>query len=68
MKRRIRKAARAETDIRQISRWIARDSIDAALKWLSDLDEKFLQLARTLGTGTDRSGLRRGMRSSPFGR
>lgn len=41
--------------------------MSAAMKWLEDLDSRFTELAGAPGSGTDRSDLRPGMRSSPFG-
>ena len=67
MSRRVQKSARAEIDIRGIGRWIARDSLTAALKWGDDLDRKLRVIADLPGIGTDRSDLRPGLRSYPFG-
>lgn len=64
---RARISARAEADIRSIAAWIARDSEQSALKWADDLHEKIMAMADTPGIGTDRSYLRRGLRSVPFG-
>ena len=64
---RVRKSARAETDIRQIALWIARDSVDAGIKWTFALDNALARLADAPGSGTDRTDLRPGLRSSPFG-
>jgi plasmid stabilization system protein ParE len=66
---RARTTARADSDIKRIALWIAsQSSVDAALRWSVDLDQKFESLARTPGSGTDRGTLGRGLRSSPFGR
>ena len=67
MSRVIRRTARADADIEGIAKWIARDSVDAALRWLEGLDQALGKLAETPGSGTDRRELRAGMRSSPFG-
>lgn len=67
MSGRIHKTAHAEADIKNIALWIARDSVESALKWAADLDEKLRTLAQVPGSGTDRGKLRPGMRSSPFG-
>jgi len=67
MNRRVRRTARADADIEGIAKWIARDSVDAALRWLDGLDEAMGRLAQTPGSGTERGELRAGMRSSPFG-
>jgi toxin ParE1/3/4 len=65
--RRVHIHAVVHEDIINAMRFIARDSVDAAIKWSFDLDDKFRLLARIPGTGTDRSNLRPGLRSSPFG-
>lgn len=67
MTRRIRMTASANADVRSIARWIARDSVDNAVNWTFELDDKLQKLLETPGSGTDRSDLRPGMRSSPFG-
>ena len=64
---RVHKTARAERDIDQITDWIARDNEIAAIKWLSELDEKLSIIAQSPGIGTDRSNLRPGVRSYAFG-
>ena len=64
---RARVSARAEADIRSIAAWIARDSEQAALKWARELHQTITATADTPGIGTDRSHLRRGLRSVPFG-
>ncbi len=63
---RLRKTDRAERDINNISDWIARDSESAAEKWLEELDEKLKVVATMPGIGTDRSDLRKGLRSYAF--
>jgi toxin ParE1/3/4 len=60
-------SAAAEADVDNIGLWIARNSLDAAKKWVDDLEEKLEILSVTPGGGTDQSHLRKGMRSSPFG-
>ncbi len=67
MSRRFRTTVQADSDIRTISQWIARDSIRTALKWVDDLDREFLKIVQTPGIGTDRSDLRPQLRSVPFG-
>jgi toxin ParE1/3/4 len=65
--RRVRKTHRAERDISNIADWIARDSESAAFNWLDELDQKFSVIAESPGIGTDRSDLRRGVRSYASG-
>lgn len=65
--RRVQRTARAQEDIDSIAKWISRDSVEAALRWLEQLDQKLERLASTPGSGTDRSELRPQMRSSPLG-
>ena len=67
MSRRVRTSVRAEADIHSIANWISQQSLTGATKWLDDLDARFTALADAPGSGTDRSELRRGLRSSPFG-
>ena len=57
----------ADRDLDQISLFIAHDSIDAAMKWLKDLDDFISRIAASPGIGTSREGFRKGMRSTPFG-
>jgi toxin ParE1/3/4 len=68
-RRRVRRSGPARTDIRRIARWIAETSgsVNAALRWLADLDEEVDRLADAPGTGTSRDDIARGWRSSPFG-
>jgi toxin ParE1/3/4 len=64
---RIQQTAHAQEDIEQISLWIARQgSVQAALNWYQAINQEFLKLAETPGTGTDQGDLRPGLRSSPF--
>jgi toxin ParE1/3/4 len=67
IRRRIRTAAAARRDIDHVAQWIAAQSgVNAAMKWLAALDEALDVLARVPGSGTSRSYLRPGLRSSPF--
>jgi toxin ParE1/3/4 len=67
IRRRIRIVASARRDIDDISEWIGkRSGVDPALKWLLALDDYIDTIARVPGTGTSRSYLRPGLRSSPF--
>lgn len=54
-------------DIDEITSFIARDSIDAALAWFDRLDDLFRRIAATPGIGTSRDAVRTGLRSVPFG-
>jgi toxin ParE1/3/4 len=67
MTRRVRTTVHAEEDIRQIARWIARDNVPAAEKWIDDIDRAFSKLIKTPGIGTDRGDIRPKLRSVPFG-
>jgi toxin ParE1/3/4 len=69
MTRRVRVTSRAESDVRSIGAWIARqsDSAETAIAWLDRLDALFRALAETPGIGTARPDLRPGLRSIPFG-
>ena len=67
MTRRIRKTSHAKSDIRSIAQWIAQGGVDAALRWIDELDAKLQKLLEMPGSGTDRSELWPDMRSSPFG-
>lgn len=69
MRRRVRRSAQARADIRGISQWIVQNSgsVNAALKWIRDLDERVERIADAPGTGTTHDDLEPGLRSSPFG-
>jgi toxin ParE1/3/4 len=67
MIRRVRTTAHAETDIRSIAQWIARDNVHAAVKWVDDLTGEFSKIAQTPGIGTNRQDLRPKLRSIAFG-
>jgi toxin ParE1/3/4 len=60
-------SAAAEADVDAISLWIAQGSLESAKRWVDDLEKKLEILSLTPGGGTDRSDLRQGLRSSPFG-
>ncbi len=67
MNLRVRTTVHANADIRSIAQWIARDSAQAAAKWIDDLDREFSKIAQTPGIGTDRNALRPHLRSMAFG-
>lgn len=67
MNPRIRRTALAKQDVRQIALWIGRQSPDAAIKRVDDLEQRLEELLNAPGSGTDRSDLRPSLRSSPFG-
>ena len=58
----------AEADIFEIWDFIADDSIEAADRWVDQLDEKFKLLATQAMLGRARDELESGVRSFPFGR
>jgi toxin ParE1/3/4 len=59
---------RAAEDIAEIWDYIADDSLDAADRWIDQLDEEFRLLAAQALMGRAREELAPGMRSFPFGR
>lgn len=67
---RVRHARRAKHDIGQIAEWIAESSgsADTALDWLDNFDRRCQQIALAPGTGTLRTDLASGLRSSSFGK
>lgn len=64
---RVTKSADARADIKAAARYIARDNLNAALKWLSDLDDFFLMIGRIPGVGTSLDNIEAGLRSVAFG-
>lgn len=58
----------AEADIFEIWDYIADDSMDAADRWVDQLDEKFQLIATQPMMGRAREELETGLRSFPFGR
>ena len=64
---RIIRSAEAQTDVDEIARYIARDSVDAALRWLDSVDGQLKTLAQFPGVGPAREELGAGLRSCPFG-
>ena len=67
MSARVRKTHRAEKDIHRIAHQISRDSLTAAVNWLDELDQKLKIIGESPGIGTERSDLRRRIRSYAFG-
>jgi toxin ParE1/3/4 len=64
---RAHKSRPADRDIDEISGFIARDSIDAALRWIADVDDFFNRIAAAPGMGTAHDAVSKGLRSVPFG-
>lgn len=64
---RIRKSSRAESDLLAITDYIARDNVDAALRWLDDIQQLFQMLAHYPLMGEDVSDLLVGCRRQVFG-
>jgi toxin ParE1/3/4 len=58
----------AEADIFEVWDYIADDSIDAADRWVDQLDEKFQLIVTQPMMGRARDELEPGLRSFPFGR
>jgi toxin ParE1/3/4 len=58
----------AEADIFEIWDYIADDSMEAADRWVDQLDEKFQLIATQPMMGRAREELETGLRSFPFGR
>lgn len=65
---RVLRRPRAAEDIAEIWDCIADGSLDAADRWVDQLDEKFRLLASQPLIGRAREELAAGMRSFPFGR
>ena len=65
---RARKSGPVRRDIDEITSYIARDSVDAALRWLEELDAFLERVAAVPGMGTSRESFRPGLRSVPFGK
>jgi toxin ParE1/3/4 len=64
---RIKKTSRAETDLISIADYIAQDSIDAAVRWIDEIDQTFRLLAQNPFLGEDVSRLQSGTRRQTFG-
>ena len=58
----------AEADVFEIWDYIADDSMEAADRWVDQLDEKFHLIATQPMMGRARDELEPGLRSFPFGR
>lgn len=64
---RIRKSSRAETDLLDITDYIAIDNLDAALRWLDGIQRLFQMLARSPLMGEDVGHLLTGCRRHVYG-
>lgn len=64
---RIIRSPEAQSDVDEIALHIARDNLDAALRWLDSVDECLKLLARHPGAGPARAELAAGLRSFPLG-
>jgi toxin ParE1/3/4 len=64
---RIIRSPEARADVDEAARYIAREDIDAALRWLDVLDEKLKLLSEFPGAGPARDELAPGLRSFPVG-
>jgi toxin ParE1/3/4 len=62
---RVIRSPRAEADIIEAARYIAKNNWDAALRFFSVIDEKFDLLSRFPGAGPSREELGPGFRSFP---
>src|SRR4051812_33789058 len=65
--RRIIRSPEAQSDVDDIALHIARDNLDAALRWLDSVDACLKMLARHPGAGPARDELAAGLRSFPLG-
>jgi toxin ParE1/3/4 len=63
----VSKSIPAQRDLDEITFRIARDSVDAALRWYDRIDQYFGRIAQALGMGTRLEGLAKGLRSVAFG-
>ena len=64
---RIVRSAAANEDVHEIACYIARDNMDAALRWIDTIDEKLRLLAEFPGIGMQREELAPQLRSLPVG-
>ena len=64
---RIIRSPEAQSDVDEIALQIARDSLDAALRWLESVDECLKLLARHPGAGPARDELAAGCEASRWG-
>ena len=65
---RVDKTSRAETDLIQIADYIAKDSLKAALRWISEIDQTFRLLAKNPLLGENVGYLQLDTRRQTFGR
>ena len=61
------RSKQADQDIEAIADYIAQDSPRSAVKWVDDIEGKFLALAATRGMGKDRSDVFPDFRTYAFG-
>jgi toxin ParE1/3/4 len=64
---RIIRSPEAQADVDEIALYIAQDNLDAALRWLETMDEKFRLLSSFPGAGPARDAIAPGLRSYPVG-
>ena len=64
---RVIRSPEAQSDVDEIAHYIARDNLDAALRFLDTDDEKFKLLGKFPGAGTARDEIGAGLRSFPVG-
>jgi len=65
--RRIRRTSAAKADLAGIWKYIAMDNLDAAERWLENIDDKLKLLAEFPGAGPRRDDLAPGVRSFTTG-
>jgi toxin ParE1/3/4 len=65
---RVEKTSRAETDLVEIADYIAADSLEAAVRWIDEIDQSFRLLARNPLIGEDVTHLQSGVRLQSFGK
>lgn len=64
---RVQKSSRAETDLIEISEYIATHNLTAALHWVDEIDQTFKLLARNPHLGEEVDDLAIGVRRQTFG-
>lgn len=64
---RVQKTSRAKTDLIEIADYIAADNLDAALRWIDEIDQTFRLLALNPYLGEELSALQPGTRRQTFG-
>ena len=64
---RIIRSPLARADVDEIAEYIAERNLEAALRWLDELDRQFKLLADFPGAGVARDEVVPGLRSLPFG-